>query len=125
MARCKIIGQQRVMLNKIVNIIRTPTITKFGTIVPYICMIMCTNFGKKRTTFAEITLKSRMYPSSRTRARGRPQEGRGSMNNRIITKFGTVVPYDYMRTCPDFGKKTSTFAEVTQQSVEHSYNTRT
>ena len=57
MATCKIIGQQRVMLNKIVNIIRRPTITKFGTIVPYICMIMCTNFGKKRTTFAEVTLK--------------------------------------------------------------------
>jgi len=33
-------------------------------------MIKPTNYGKKRTTFAEVTLKyNRMDPSSRTRAR--------------------------------------------------------
>jgi len=68
---CKITGQQHVMFNKIVNI--NHTITKFAAIVPYTCMIMYSNFGKKRTTFAEATLKNRMDPSSQTRACGRPQ----------------------------------------------------
>jgi len=65
---CKITGQQRVMFNKIVNI--NSTITKFVVVVPYTCtyMIMCTNLGMKRTSFAEVTLKNRMDPSSRTRA---------------------------------------------------------
>src|SRR6218665_1384192 len=47
------------------------------------------------------------------------------MDNHIITKFATVVPYA-LSMCPNFVKKTSTFfAEFTQQSVGHSYNTRT
>jgi len=67
--------QQRVMLNKIINI--NHTVTKFATVIPYTFMIMCTNFRQKRTTFAEITLKNRMDPSSRTQARGRPHGGGG------------------------------------------------
>jgi len=63
---CKINGQQHVMFNKIANI--NHTITKFAPVVPYTCALMCTNFGKKRTSFAEVTLKNRMDPSSRTRA---------------------------------------------------------
>ena len=43
------------MFNKIINI--NHIITKFATVVPYTCMIMCTKFGKKRTIFAEVTLK--------------------------------------------------------------------
>src|SRR6218665_3458026 len=43
-----------------------------------------------------------------------------SMDNHIITKFYTVVPYAYMSMYPNFGKKTITFAEVTHQSDEHS-----
>jgi len=54
-------------LLKIVNILRI--ITKFATIVPYMCIIVCTNFDKQRTTFAEVTLKNRMDPSSRTQER--------------------------------------------------------
>jgi len=50
------IGQQRVMFHKIVNI--NIIITKVATVVPYTCMFMCTHFGKKRTTFVEVTLKS-------------------------------------------------------------------
>jgi len=53
------------MFNKIVNI--NYIITKIATVVPYTCMIMCTNFGKKQSTFAEVTLKNRMDPSSQTR----------------------------------------------------------
>src|SRR6218665_920483 len=52
---CKIIGQQRVMFNKIVKLNRI--ITKFATIVQYTVMIMGTHFGQKRTTSAEVTLK--------------------------------------------------------------------
>jgi len=63
---CKITGQQHVMFNKIVNM--NHTITKFATVIPYTCMIMCTKFGKKQTSFAEVTLKNRIDPSSRTRA---------------------------------------------------------
>src|SRR6218665_1299839 len=175
---CKIIGQQHAMLNKIVNI--NHTVTKFATIVPYTCMIMCTNFGKKRT-FAKITLKNRMDPSSRSQACGRIQGGGGqwtivslpnlvplfhmlicvcaqilgrkrpqlhicrsctairgtfiqehmprntckitgqqrAMFNKIIninhtiTKFATVVPHTCMIMCTNFGKKRTTFAEVT------------
>ena len=45
------------------------------------------------------------------------------MDNHIITKFATIVPYA-LSMCPNFVKKTSTFfAEFTQQSVGHSYNT--
>jgi len=87
----KIIRQQRVMFNKIVNIYRT--ITKFATIVPHTCLIMCANFDKKRTTFVEVTIQNRMDSSSRTRARGRPQGGGELKDNNIITKFVTVVPY--------------------------------
>jgi len=39
-----------------------------ATVAPYACMIMCRNFGKNLTTFAEVTIKTRMDPSSRTRA---------------------------------------------------------
>ena len=63
--------------------------------------------------------------SSGTRARGRSQGEGGSMNYRIITKFGTVVSYAYLRMCPNCGKKMSTFAEVMRQSVEYSYYTIT
>ena len=62
----EITGQRRVMFSKIVNI--NHTTTKFATIVPYTCVIMRTNFGKKQTTFAEVTLKHRMDPSSQTPA---------------------------------------------------------
>src|SRR6218665_49137 len=48
---CKIIGQQRVMFNKRVNINRI--ITKFATVVLYTCMILCVKLGKKWSTFAE------------------------------------------------------------------------
>src|SRR6218665_97354 len=41
---CKITGQQRAMFNKIVNINHTKT--KFATIVPYTCVIMCTHLQK-------------------------------------------------------------------------------
>ena len=58
---CKITGQQIVNINHIV--------TKSATFVPYTCMIICTKCGKKWTTFAEVTLKSWMDPSSRTRDR--------------------------------------------------------
>jgi len=58
--------QWHVMFNKIVNINRI--ITKFTTVVPYTCMIMCTHFGKKLTAFAEVILINQMDPSSRTRA---------------------------------------------------------
>ena len=51
------------MFNKIVSIIHI--ITKYATFVLFMCIIMWTNFGKKWTTFAEVTLKSRMDPSSR------------------------------------------------------------
>jgi len=43
------------MCNKIVNI--NHIITKFGTVVSYTSIIICTNFGKKLPTFAEVTLK--------------------------------------------------------------------
>src|SRR6218665_547815 len=76
---CKITGQQRVMFNKIVNTNRT--ITKFATFVPYTCMILCTDFGKKRTSFAEVTLKNLMDQSLWTRACGSPEGGRGSMDH--------------------------------------------
>src|SRR6218665_987536 len=76
---CKITGQQRVMFNKIVNTNRT--ITKFATFVPYTCMIMCTDFGKKRTSFTEVTLKNLMDQSLWTRACGSPEGGRGSMDH--------------------------------------------
>ena len=88
---CKITGQQRVMFNKIINI--NHTIAKYATIVPYTCIIMCTNVGKKWTTFPEVTLKILMGRSSWTRACGSPQGGKGSMDNHIITKFATAVPY--------------------------------
>jgi len=42
------------------------------------------------------------------------------MDNHIITKFSSVVPYAY-----DYESETTTFEEVTQQSVEYSYKTRT
>jgi len=56
------------MFNKIVNI--NHIITQFATLVPCTCMIRpkCVNLGKKRTTFAEVTLKIRMDTGSRTRA---------------------------------------------------------
>jgi len=44
------------MFCKIVN--TNYIITKFAAFVSYTCMIMCKKFGKKRTTFAEVTLKS-------------------------------------------------------------------
>jgi len=50
------------MFNKIVNI--NYIITKIRSS----CVIMCTHLGKKRTTFAKVTLKIRMDPSSRTQA---------------------------------------------------------
>src|SRR6218665_569748 len=38
--------------------------------VPYTCMIICSNFGKKRTPFAEeVTLNHRMDPSMWTQER--------------------------------------------------------
>jgi len=58
---CKIIGQQRVMFNKIVHM--NHTITKFATTVPNTCVIMCTHFCKKLTAFAAVALKHRMDPS--------------------------------------------------------------
>ena len=67
---CKITGPRRVMFNKIVNI--NHNITKFTSYVTGVvlntCMIMCTNFGKKRSKFTQISLKNRMDLSSRTRA---------------------------------------------------------
>ena len=45
-------------------------------------------------------------------------QGEGSMDNHIITKFGTVVSYAYKRMCPNFCKKSITFAKVTQLSLE-------
>ena len=42
-----------------------------------------------------------------------------------VKEFVTVVPYDCTSMCANVSKKRTTFAEVTQQSVEHSYNTRT
>ena len=108
------------IFNKIINI--NHTITKFATIAPYTCLIMCTNFSKKRTTFAKVTL-NRMNPSFRTVARERPK-GEGSIGDHFITKFSTVVSCAYMRMCPNFVKKMTTFAEVMQHSVEHSHNQR-
>jgi len=46
------------------------------------------------------------------------------MDNHIITKFASVVPYACISMCTNFSKKTTTFEDVTQQSVEHSYNIR-
>src|SRR6218665_2577616 len=60
-------GPRHVMHDKIVNI--NHIIPKFASIVPYMCMIRRTKFGKKRTTFASVTVKHLMDPSSRTRAR--------------------------------------------------------
>src|SRR6218665_3436508 len=101
-----------VMFNNIVNV--NHTITKFATIVPYTCMIIYSYFGEKRTTFAEVTLKNRMSPSSRTRACGHRQGEEGSIDNHIITKFATFVPRAYTSTSPNFGKNTTTVEEVTQ-----------
>ena len=121
---CKIIEQQRVMLNKIVNI--NHTVTKFATSVPDNCMIMFTNVGKKRTTFAEITLKIEWTP-----VRGPEHEdvhkGEGVNGHSYHYEIWNhcSICLAFMRMCKKFGKKTSTFAEVTQQSMEHSYNTRT
>ena len=55
------------MFCKIVNI--NYIITKFATFASYTCTIMCTKFGKKQTPFAQVTIKSWMDPSSRTRNR--------------------------------------------------------
>jgi len=57
---CKINGQQRVMFNRIVNI--NCIITKLAAVGSYTCMIVCKNFGKKWTTFAEVTLKNSNGP---------------------------------------------------------------
>src|SRR6218665_3238278 len=62
----KITKPRHLMFNKIINI--NHVITKFATLVPHIRIIMCTNCGKKRTTFSEVTctLNNRMDPSSLT-----------------------------------------------------------
>jgi len=67
LSTCKITGPRHVMFNKIINI--NHIITKFATVDPSTCtcMIMCTTFGKKCTTFAEITLQNWMNQSSLTR----------------------------------------------------------
>jgi len=51
------------MFNKIVNL--NHIITKFTALVPHSFVIAYSNFVKKRTTFAEVTLKQRMDPCSR------------------------------------------------------------
>jgi len=44
-------------------------ITKFTTVVPYACMSMCTKFGKKRDTFAELHSNPWNIPSTQERGK--------------------------------------------------------
>ena|SRR6218665_3748167 len=78
------------MFNKTVNINHTINLLPLFHI-QCTCIIMCTNFGKKRTTFAETTLKNRVDPNSRTRARGRSTKGQGGGQWTIISSPNSVL----------------------------------
>jgi len=80
------------MFSKIVNI--NHTITEFATIVSNTCVIMSPISDNNWTTFAEFTLKNLMDPTKFVDpSMWKSTRGRGSMDNHIITKFATAVPY--------------------------------